>query len=161
MRDMLLALWMQCSLQSALGFTANSIRSPPKALGAFLDADKKCKSAANDVGRRIWKIPAVRPAVVRGRRVGSGLGAGSRWEPPPPLGFASSLNPPSTHTTPHTLGIFIAPTQTFFDYLRTSSPSSIPYCQPLRQSSTNADPFQLRDCWRSWRIRGLMWFNGI
>ena len=68
-----------------------------------------------------------------------------------------SLNPPN----PHTLGIFIAPTQTFFDYLRTSSPSSIPYCQPLRQSSTNADPFQLRDCWRSWRIRGLMWFNGI
>ena len=107
MRDMLLALWMQCSLQSTLGFTANSIRSPPKALGAFLDADKKCKSAANDVGRRIWKIPAVRPAVVRGRRVGSGLGAGSRWEPEAPLGFASSLNPPLTHPNPpHTRDIY-------------------------------------------------------
>ena len=156
-------------MYSTWGFTASSIQrvqlrwkprkeAHPKPWEPLWMQPKKCKSPAC-WRRRIQKIPAVRPAVVRGRG-GSGLGAESQqllWVSP------KSRLRASHRPIPHTLWIFIAPTQTFFDYLRTSSPSSISYRHPSRQSSTNAQPVQLRNCWRSWRWirRGLMWFNGI
>ena len=88
---------------------------------------------------KCFSIPAVRPAVLRGRVV---VDYGSRSvralaQPPNPICTPSPLIPPSFQSLlnpalPCTFWIFIAPTQTFFYCLLTSSLPSTLFCHVLQ-----------------------------
>ena len=139
---------------------------------------KKCKSAKRR--RRIRKMLQHS----RGQAsCAAGEGCSGLWVEicesagsTPPTPYAPPLIPPSFESLlnpalPCTFWIFIAPTQTFFYCLLTSSLQTTLFCHVLQAvlikpclsgiSYPQEKGSQSQDCWRSCRIRGLMWFNGI